>query len=50
MENPRNGFKRALKAGKAQIGLGQAGEGEASLTEGRKIWRGSFDSITVEAI
>lgn len=36
--------------GKAQIGLGQAGEGEASLTEGRKIWRGSFDSITVEAI
>ncbi|RYZ00428.1 MAG: hypothetical protein EON61_17605 [Alphaproteobacteria bacterium] len=36
--------------GKAQIGQGKLAEGEASLAEARKLWRGDFSSITVEAI
>ncbi len=36
--------------GRAQYGLGKSGEGRASLTKARSIWRGDFDSITVEAI
>lgn len=36
--------------GKAQIGQGKAVEGAASLEEARKLWRGDFTSITVEAI
>lgn len=36
--------------GRAQYGLGRAGEGAASLAEARRIWRGDFDSITAEAI
>ena len=36
--------------GKAQLGQGRTGEGVASLAEARRIWRGVFDSISVEAI
>lgn len=36
--------------GRAQYALGKSGEGRASLTKARGIWRGDFDSITVEAI
>ena len=36
--------------GRAQYGLGRAGEGAATLAEARKLWRGDFDSITAEAI
>lgn len=36
--------------GRAQYGLGQAKAGAASLAEARRLWRGDFDSITVEAI
>jgi len=36
--------------GKAQNGLGRAAEGAASLAKARSLWRGDFDSITVEAI
>ena len=36
--------------GEAQRGLGRVEESDASLKEGRSIWRGDFDSITVEAI
>lgn len=36
--------------GRAQYGLGRAGEGAASLARARKLWRGDFDSITAEAI
>lgn len=36
--------------GKAQIGAGRASEGEATLAQARKLWRGDFDSITAEAI
>jgi tetratricopeptide (TPR) repeat protein len=36
--------------GKAEQGLGKAAEGAAHLEDARKIWRGDFDSITVEAI
>lgn len=36
--------------GNAQIGQGKTVEGEASLAEARKLWRGDFASITVEAI
>jgi tetratricopeptide (TPR) repeat protein len=36
--------------GKAQIGAGRASEGEATLAEARKIWRGDFASITMDAI
>lgn len=36
--------------GKAQLGLGRASEGEASLAKAKSLWRGSFESITVEAI
>jgi hypothetical protein len=36
--------------GRAQAGLGQAGEGEATLAEARRLWRGDFDSITADAI
>jgi len=36
--------------GNAQIGQGKVAEGDASLAEARKLWRGDFASITVEAI
>lgn len=36
--------------GKAQIGLGRAGEGEATLVKARSLWLGEFDSIAPEAI
>ena len=36
--------------GRAQYALGRAKEGAAALSEARKLWRGDFDSITVEAI
>lgn len=36
--------------GKAQVAQGKLSEGEASLAEARKLWRGDFASITVEAI
>jgi hypothetical protein len=36
--------------GRAQYGLGRAGEGAATLAKARKLWRGDFDSITAEAI
>ena len=36
--------------GRAQYALGRPKEGAATLTEARKLWRGDFDSITVEAI
>lgn len=36
--------------GKAQIEQGKLAEGEASLAEARRLWRGDFASITVEAI
>jgi len=36
--------------GKARLGQGRASEGVASLNEARRIWRGVFDSISVEAI
>ena len=36
--------------GKAQLGQGRTAEGVASLSEARRIWRGVFDSISVEAI
>lgn len=36
--------------GRAQYGLGRARDGAASLSKAREIWRGDFDSITVEAI
>ncbi|MDP3492831.1 MAG: hypothetical protein Q8R82_06925 [Hyphomonadaceae bacterium] len=36
--------------GRAQYGLGQAKAGAASLRESRTLWRGDFDSITMEAI
>jgi hypothetical protein len=36
--------------GKAEQGLGRTTEGAAHLDEARSIWRGGFDSITVDAI
>lgn len=36
--------------GRAQAGAGKAAEGEATLAEARKLWRGDFDSITADAI
>jgi len=36
--------------GKAEQGLGKAAEGQGHLDEARKIWRGDFASITVDAI
>lgn len=36
--------------GKAQLAQGKSAEGDASLAEARKLWRGDFASITVEAI
>jgi tetratricopeptide (TPR) repeat protein len=36
--------------GKAEQGLGRATEGAAHLDEARRLWRGDFDSITVDAI
>ena len=36
--------------GKAQLGLGRKGDGEASLAKAKSLWRGRFESITVEAI
>ena len=36
--------------GKAQLALGQPALGEASLAKARTLWRGNFDSITLEAI
>ena len=36
--------------GKAQLAQGRAAEGEKTLFEARKLWRGDFDSVTVEAI
>ncbi len=36
--------------GKAQVGAGKAGEGEATLAEARRLWRGDFDSVTADAI
>ncbi len=36
--------------GKAQIGQGRMAEGGARLDEARRLWRGDFDSISVEAI
>lgn len=36
--------------GKAQIAQGRATEGQGTLAEARKLWRGDFDSIAVEAI
>ncbi len=35
---------------KAQLAQGRAAEGAATLAEAQKLWRGDFDSITVEAI
>jgi hypothetical protein len=31
-------------------GAGKAGEGEATLAEARRLWRGDFTSITADAI
>ncbi|MFT3723611.1 MAG: hypothetical protein QM773_08510 [Hyphomonadaceae bacterium] len=36
--------------GKAQIGSGRVGEGEATLAKARSLWLGDFDSIAPEAI
>lgn len=36
--------------GQAQIAQARATEGQKTLAEARKLWRGDFDSITVEAI
>lgn len=36
--------------GKAQIGQGHAGEGEATLAKARSLWLGDFNSIAPEAI
>ncbi len=36
--------------GNAQIGQGKTADGESSLAEARKLWRGDFATITVEAI
>lgn len=36
--------------GRAQYALARPKEGAATLSEARKLWRGDFDSITVEAI
>ncbi len=36
--------------GRAQLAQGRAAEGASTLDEARKLWRGNFDSITVEAI
>jgi tetratricopeptide (TPR) repeat protein len=36
--------------GKAQAAAGKAAEGEATLAEARKLWRGDFGSITADAI
>ncbi len=36
--------------GKAQTRLGRAEEGTASLAKARSLWKGNFNSITVEAI
>ena len=36
--------------GRAQLAQGRAAEGEKTLAEARKLWRGDFDSISVEAI
>jgi tetratricopeptide (TPR) repeat protein len=36
--------------GRAQIASGKTSEGEAALTEARKLWRGDFASITADAI
>ncbi len=36
--------------GKAQLGLGEVDVGEASLAKARTLWRGRFESISVEAI
>ena len=36
--------------GNAQLAQGRAAEGEKILAEARKLWRGDFDSISVEAI
>jgi tetratricopeptide (TPR) repeat protein len=36
--------------GKAQLATGRTTEGEATLSEARKLWRGDFESITAEAI
>lgn len=36
--------------GKAQLAQGRTGEGDAALAESKKLWRGDFNSISVEAI
>jgi Flp pilus assembly protein TadD len=36
--------------GRAQLAQGRAAEGEKTLGEAQKLWRGDFDSISVEAI
>ncbi|HEY7800492.1 MAG TPA: hypothetical protein VIA80_17125, partial [Hyphomonadaceae bacterium] len=36
--------------GRAQAGAGKASEAEATLAEARRLWRGDFGSITVDAI
>lgn len=36
--------------GKAQIAAGKASEGDATLAEARRLWRGDFASISVDAI
>ncbi len=36
--------------GQAQIGAGKTAEGDATLADARRLWRGDFDSITADAI
>jgi tetratricopeptide (TPR) repeat protein len=36
--------------GRAQLGAGKASEGEGTLAEARRLWRGDFTSITADAI
>jgi tetratricopeptide (TPR) repeat protein len=36
--------------GRAELGLGHLGQGEGTMSEARELWRGDFDSITVDAI
>jgi len=36
--------------GNAQLGAGHLGQGEATMSEARDLWRGDWDSITADAI
>ncbi len=36
--------------GKAQLALGKVTDGDAALAKARQLWRGAFDSITVDAV